>query len=99
MGGWCRETVGLENKTKIFISCTTADSVRGKSLDCIDGESKITVKNKVTKKIEEITIDELKKRLNKNNMLEEKCVKDLIPNKDLIFSISRIRNCKINYNY
>jgi len=35
MGGWCRETVGLENKTKIFISCTTADSVRGKSLDLV----------------------------------------------------------------
>lgn len=43
--------------------------------------------------------DHLVMWLNKDNMLEEKCVKDLIPNKDLIFSISRIRNCKINYNY
>lgn len=83
MDGWCRETVGLENKTKIFISCTTADSVRGKSLDCIDGESKITVKNKVTKKIEEITIDELKKRLHKKHNVVYK--EDINP--DIILKI------------
>jgi hypothetical protein len=58
-----KKSLVLSNKTTIFGSSTTIRSIRGESLNCIDGSGLVTIRNKKTGKIEKISINELKNRL------------------------------------
>lgn len=65
----------LNNGSRIGISTTTGSAARGTSLNCVDGNSIITVRNKTTQEVESITIAELHQRLEKNtwktNLVED----------------------------
>lgn len=52
----------FDNGMRIIAEATTANAARGKSLKfvyCVDGESKIVIRNKETGEIREIDIEEL----------------------------------------
>jgi hypothetical protein len=67
---WNSYSIALGNESRIFASSTTASGIRGMSINCIGGDSKITVRNKYTLIEEELTIYELYRRLNNfDNML------------------------------
>lgn len=53
----------MSNRSEIFCAASSSSSIRGKSISCVSGDTKITVRNKETGLIENITIDELSKRL------------------------------------
>jgi len=57
----------FENGSRISISTTTGSAARGQSINCVDGETLITVKNKKTKRIETIHINEFFKRISQTN--------------------------------
>ena len=65
----------LNNGSRIGISTTTGSAARGTSLNCVNGNSIITVRNKTTQEVENITIAELHQRLEKNtwktNLVED----------------------------
>ena len=66
---WNKGSIELENGCSIIAAATSSDSVRGSSFscifidECIGGDSKITVRNKKTGEIEQITMEEFYNRL------------------------------------
>lgn len=66
---WNKGSIELGNGCFVEAMATTDDSARGDSIsllyidECVKGNTKITVRNKNTGKIEKITIEELKDRL------------------------------------
>jgi len=55
-------SITFDNGMRVIAEATTANAARGKSLKivyCVDGETKITVRNKITKEIREIDIQDL----------------------------------------
>lgn len=59
--------VTFDNGSKIVVSATSADAFRGKTLNllvCLGGENYVTVRDKITGEIKNITIEELYKELN-----------------------------------
>ena len=60
---WNKGSIELGNRSKVFSAAASTSSIRGKSVNCVDIDSIITVKNKKTGVIEEITISELERRL------------------------------------
>lgn len=60
---WNKGTIELGNKSKVISAAASSSSIRGKSVNCVDVSTLITVKNKTTGKIEKITIEELELRL------------------------------------
>jgi len=60
------QKIVFDNDSKIESTTTTPDSGRGKSISllyCLAGDTDVTVRNKVTGEIENITLQELHKRL------------------------------------
>ena len=57
----------LANGSSIGISTTTSDAARGESINCIAGDSVVTVRDKVTSKILKMPIRELAYTLKVNN--------------------------------
>jgi hypothetical protein len=57
--GWSATKVALENGCKIFASSTASNAARGFTISCVSGDTKITVRNKRTGKIEDIEIENL----------------------------------------
>jgi hypothetical protein len=60
------QKIVFDNSSKIESTTTTPDSGRGKSISllyCLAGDTDVTVRNKVTGEIENITLQELHKRL------------------------------------
>lgn len=53
----------LENKSIIFARPTSKSAVRGKSITCVTGDNKVTLKNKETGEIFDITIREFEELL------------------------------------
>lgn len=62
-GGWNKGSIQLENGVKIVASSTSSSAVRGMTINCVDGSTEVTVRNKHTGEIKTIRIDELKKVL------------------------------------
>lgn len=60
---WNKGTVELGNKSKVISAAASSSSIRGKSVNCVDTSTLITVKNKTTGTVEKITIEELELRL------------------------------------
>lgn len=62
------QKIVFDNGSKIESTTTTADSGRGKSISllyCLAGDTDVTVRNKATGEIENITLQELHKRTSK----------------------------------
>lgn len=60
----------FENGSRIGISTTTGSAARGTSINCVDGSSIITVRNKHTQEIEKITMEQLLSRVKVNGVME-----------------------------
>lgn len=60
---WNKGRIQLGNKSKVISAAASTSSVRGQSVNCIDINTMITVKNKKTGEIENITVEELERRL------------------------------------
>lgn len=60
---WNKGRIQLGNKSKVISAAASTSSVRGQSVNCIDINTIITVKNKHTGDIESITVAELEQRL------------------------------------
>ena len=63
---WNKGMIELDNKSKVLSAAASSSSIRGKSINCVNINTLITVKNKHTGEIEKITIDELDMRLQHN---------------------------------
>lgn len=60
---WNKGSVELENGSKVLAASTSASSIRGGTFNCIDGNSTITIRNKETGEISNITLFELRELL------------------------------------
>lgn len=62
---WSKTFVTFENGTRIMVSATSEDAFRGRTLNllCLGGENTVTVKDKTTGEIKEITLEELHNEL------------------------------------
>jgi hypothetical protein len=60
---WNKGSIILGNKSSIISGASSSSSIRGKAINCVSIDTIITVKNKKTGKIENITIGELENRL------------------------------------
>lgn len=64
---WNKGNIELGNGSKIITSASSSSSIRGRSINCISNDTIVTIRNKLTHKIEKISIKELKDRLNENS--------------------------------
>ena len=62
-GGWNKKEVVMGNGCIILASSTASDGIRGKTVNCLTGNNKITIRNKKTGKIEELSFLELERKL------------------------------------
>jgi hypothetical protein len=60
---WNKGSVVFGNKSSIISAASSSSSIRGKAINCVSTDTFITIKNKKTGKIENITIGELENRL------------------------------------
>ena len=63
---WNKGRIQLGNKSKVISAAASTSSVRGQSVNCIDINTMITVKNKKTGEIENISVEELERRLGRS---------------------------------
>lgn len=64
---YAKTGIELANGSSIGISTTTSDAARGESINCVAGDSMVTVRDKVTSKIVKMSIRELAYTLKINN--------------------------------
>lgn len=71
---WNKRRVEFDNGSIILAAASSASSIRGNS--CVAGDTIVTIKSRLTGKIETITMSELKKRLhqNKENVKYDKAI-------------------------
>lgn len=64
---WSKTFITFENGTRIMVSATSEDAFRGRTLNllCLGGENTVTVRDKTTGEIKEISLDELHNELKK----------------------------------
>lgn len=60
---WNKGDIELGNRSKVLSAAASSSSIRGKSINCVDVSTQVTVKNKKTNKMETISIAELESRL------------------------------------
>lgn len=60
---WNKGSFVLENGSRVLAAATSSNNIRGYAVNCVDGKSVITVKDKETGFINILTIDELKKEI------------------------------------
>jgi len=65
-GGWNKQEIAFSNGSKIQISATSESAIRGKSCNCVDGSSVVTLKDKETNTIFDISMEELSNILENN---------------------------------
>ena len=63
---WNKGRIQLGNKSKVISAAASTSSVRVQSVNCIDINTMITVKNKKTGEIENISVEELERRLGRS---------------------------------
>lgn len=66
---WNKHAVGFDNGSRIESTATTESSGRGMSISCVAGNTPITIRNKKTGLVEEITIAELAERLDEDPIM------------------------------
>jgi len=67
-GEYGKTSMKLENDSRISISTTTGTAARGQSVSCVDGESIVTIKDKETDIIFDISMRELNEILKNDNI-------------------------------
>lgn len=65
---WNRGNIELGNRSKIFTAPATTSAIRGRSVNCVDVNTIVTVKNKKNGKVESLTITELEKKIGLSNI-------------------------------
>ena len=65
-----KKEVIFGNHSSIAISTTTGSAVRGDSVNCVDGNTEITIRDKKTKEIKKIKMEELMTKLQNNKNIE-----------------------------
>lgn len=60
---WNKGSIELGNKSQVFSAAAGSSSIRGKSVNCVDINTKVTVKNRATGEVETLTIAELENRI------------------------------------
>ncbi len=58
---WNKRSMELGNGTKVFVAATSKNAVRGKSLNCLGGDTLITVENKKTHAVKNVSFSDLEK--------------------------------------
>ena len=61
---WNKRSIDFENGSRIFSAATSSSGIRGKSIQCVAGETKITVRHKVTGEVKEMSISEFAESMN-----------------------------------
>jgi hypothetical protein len=56
--------MALENNSRIFARATSKSAIRGKSITCVTGDNKVTLRNKETGEISHVSVSELETILN-----------------------------------
>lgn len=56
---WNKRSMTLGNGTKVYVAATTKNAVRGKSINCLGGDTPITVERKDTSERKIITLQDL----------------------------------------
>jgi len=59
----------LENGSRIGITTTTGTAARGQSVNCVDGSTTITLKDKETGKVFDCTMEDLEAELEGGELL------------------------------
>ena len=59
LGGWSKESLELENESKIMVGSAQSESIRGNTLSCVSGKSVVTIRDRITKEDKTITMCEL----------------------------------------
>jgi hypothetical protein len=62
-----RGSIEFDQNSEIYASSTSKDSIRGDSVNCVSGDTKIKIRNKITKEEKEVTMDEFAILINSNN--------------------------------
>lgn len=63
-GGWVKTAIGLENGCRCIASTTASAAIRGMTISCVTGDSIVTIRDKETGEIKDVTMNELKDLLN-----------------------------------
>ena len=58
---WNKRSIQLGNGTKVFVAATSKNAVRGKSLNCLGEDTIITVENKNTRAVKNVSFGELER--------------------------------------
>jgi hypothetical protein len=67
---WNKTSFVLENQSRVFAAATSSDSIRGYAInllfidECVLGDTKVTIRNKKTKEITQISMKELYDKFN-----------------------------------
>lgn len=64
---YAQTSATFANGTRVSISTTTGSAARGSTVNCVDGSSLITIRNKKTKQIETLPIKDFYNRLEATN--------------------------------
>lgn len=60
---WNKGSIILGNKSSIISGASSSSAIRGKAINCVAMDTIVTVRNKKTGEVENITIEDLEKRL------------------------------------
>lgn len=67
-GGWNKGSISLENNSRVIASSSSDNNIRGYSINCVVGDTFVTVKDKETGFINTLMIDQLALLLKKRHM-------------------------------
>jgi hypothetical protein len=67
---WGDTGMELANGSTIEISTTTGNAARGKTINCVNGDSVVKIRNKITGEISEITFSDLHRKMRGNNTIK-----------------------------
>jgi len=59
-GGWNKASITLGNGTRILSASTASSAIRGYSINCLTENNKVTIRDKLTKEVSDVTIKELR---------------------------------------
>lgn len=67
---YAKTSCEFENGSRISISTTTGSAARGASINCVDGSSDVTIRNKITHQTEKVSMSQLLELVKKNGTIE-----------------------------
>jgi hypothetical protein len=61
---WNKGSVALENGSRVLASATSSSAIRGFSISCVTGDTKITIRDTETGEVKEVTMREFEEMIN-----------------------------------